>query len=116
MAPDTTLTEFFWHHLVGNREKAVAVVEDGRCLGLMRIEELQAVPADRWDHEVVRDHQRTDFPMAMPDMTIRDALALMEDADVDLLPVVDASGFVGIVTTAEILKLDEILGETGSGE
>ena len=36
----------------------------------------------------------------------------MEQADVDLLPVLDGDAFVGVVTTTEILRLDEILGET----
>ena len=30
----------------------------------------------------------------------------------DLLPVTDDTAFVGVVTTTEILKLDEILGRT----
>ena len=37
----------------------------------------------------------------------------MEEADVDLTPVLDGAAFVGVVTTTEILKLDEILGQTG---
>ena len=40
---------------------------------------------------------------------------LMEDLDVDLLPVVHGDTFVGVVTTTEIIKLDEILDQT-SGE
>ena len=39
----------------------------------------------------------------------------MQTADVDRLPVVDSGGrFIGVVSTSEILKLDEILGETDS--
>jgi predicted transcriptional regulator len=34
----------------------------------------------------------------------------MGEQDIDLIPVVDGDRFVGIVTTAEILKLDDILG------
>ena len=115
MPSDSTLAEFFWHHLVGRREKAVAVVDAGRYVGVMRIEELQAVPQEEWVTEKVGLHLRTDFPIAKPDMSIRDALALMEEADVDLTPVLDGAAFVGVVTTTEILKLDEILGQT-SGE
>jgi len=112
MPADATLREFFSHHLLGNREKVVAVV-DGSCyLGVMRIEELQAVPEDRWVSEVVGRNMRTDFPVVAPDALVRDALALMEEADVDLLPVVDGETFVGVVTTTEILKLDEILDQT----
>ncbi len=79
----------------------------------MGIEELQAVPQDQWDSEHVGDHMRTDFPAANPAMSVRDALTLMGDADVDLLPVLDGNAFVGVVTTTEIFKLDEILNQTG---
>jgi CIC family chloride channel protein len=109
MPGDATLSEFFSHHLLGTREKVVAVVDGSRYLGVMRIEELQAVPEDRWVSEQVGRHMRTDFPVVAPDALVRDALALMEDADVDLLPVIEGETFVGVVTTTEILKLDEIL-------
>jgi len=112
MPADTTLSEFFSHHLLGKREKAVAVVDGARYLGVMRIEELQAVPEDRWASEEVGHHMRTDFPVVPPVALVRDALAHMEEADVDLLPVVDGETFVGVVTTTEILKLDEILDQT----
>ena len=40
--------------------------------------------------------------------------AAMEEADVELLPVVDdAQTFIGVVLADDILKLDEILDETG---
>jgi CBS domain-containing protein len=113
--PDTTLTRVFSQHLLGNREKAVAVVDGVRYLGVIRIEELQSVPAEQWPAEVAGGHMRTDFPVLKPDMTIREALAVMEGIDADLLPVVDDHGFVGVVTTTQILRLDEILGES-SGE
>jgi CBS domain-containing protein len=112
MPPDTTLDEFFRHHLIGNREKAVPVVEGNGYLGIMRIEELQEVPQGDWATEEVGDHMRTDFPTIPPGGLLRDALTVMENADVDLLPVVDGDSFVGIVTTAEILKLDDILDQT----
>ena len=114
MPADTTLAEFFWHHLLANREKAVAVVDGARYRGIMRIEELQSVPQDEWATEHVGDHMRTDFPTATPTMTVRDTLTVMEDADIDLLPVIDGDTFVGVVTTTEILSLDEILNQTDS--
>ena len=47
---------------------------------------------------------RMDFPTANPRWRLRDALRAMERADIDLLPVVEGERFVGVVTTAEILK------------
>jgi predicted transcriptional regulator len=112
MPPDTTLDEFFRTHLLGRREKVVPVLDANRYLGLMRIEELQTVPQDQWATEVVADHMRTDFPTIETGASLRDALAVMGDADIDLLPVVDRDSFVGVVTTTEILKLDDILDQT----
>jgi H+/Cl- antiporter ClcA len=114
--PDTTLDEFFRQHLLANREKAVAVVDGSHYQGLIRIEELQAVPQDQWTVERVGAHMRVDFPTIDPSALIRDALALMEEADVDLLPVVDGDRFVGVVTTRAILELDEILGRATGEE
>ena len=114
VGPGTTLSEFFLHHLLGAREKAVAVVVADRYLGVMRIEELQAVPQECWATEQVGDHMRTDLPPADCGMSVRDALTRMEEADVDLLPVLDGVHFLGVVTTTEILKLDEILGRAGA--
>ena len=39
----------------------------------------------------------------------------MGEAEIDILAVTDASGaFIGVVTEDDILKLDEILDETGN--
>jgi len=113
IAPDATLAEFFWHHALGLREHAVAVVDGARYLGVMRVEELRDVPQEAWTTAMVNEWMRTDFPTASPGWRLRDALTAMERADVDLLPVVDGENFVGVVTTAEILKLDDILGMAG---
>jgi predicted transcriptional regulator len=110
--PDTTLDEFFEQHLLGNREKAVAVVDDHRYLGIMRIEELRGVPQDEWASSLVVDHMRADFPTVRTVDEVRTAINAMEAADTDLLAVVDGQTFVGVVTTTEILKLDEILDRT----
>ena len=70
MPPDATLAEFFDHHLVGRREKAVAVVEGARYLGVMRIDELQAVAHTNWSTERVDAHMRTDLPTIEPHVVL----------------------------------------------
>ena len=51
---------------------------------------------------------------ARPSWTLRDAVAAMDASDTDVLAVTDDDGnFIGVVTEDEILKLDEILDETG---
>ena len=113
--PDSTLDEFFWHHLVRSRERAVPVVDGAHYLGVMRVEEIGVVERDRWLTDTVGQHMRTDFPVGALTWSLREALVAMERADVDLLPIVDDGRFVGIVTTSEIVNLDDILGQA-SGE
>lgn len=111
--PGMTLAEFFRDHAVGRREHAAAVVEDGRYLGMIRVEELADTAQEEWAVTTVEALMRTDFPTADPRWHLREALTAMERADIDLLPVVEGDRFVGMVTTDEILKLDDILQLTG---
>ena len=88
------------------------VVDGGRYMGLVRSAELAAVPRNEWRRTTVKDVVRDDVPTGRPEWKLRDAIAAMESADIDVLPVTDDEGrFVGVVSTSEILKLDEILGE-----
>ncbi|HZQ26842.1 MAG TPA: CBS domain-containing protein, partial [Acidimicrobiales bacterium] len=70
-------------------------------------------PQEEWTTTTVTARMVTDIPTGRPDWLIRDALTVMETADVDVLPILDGGTFVGVVTVDEILKLDEILGEAG---
>ncbi|MCU1460679.1 MAG: hypothetical protein JWO37_754 [Acidimicrobiales bacterium] len=115
--PDCTITEFLWHHLIGNRQKSVPVVDGHTYLGMARMDELEQVPREQWDTATVAEVMRTDLPTARPTWQLRAAIVAMERFDVDRLAVVDEQGtLVGVVTTTEILKLDEILEQTGDLE
>jgi len=114
--PDTTVREFFALHLIGNRQKSVPIVDDShRYVGMARLDELDRVDEAEWETTAVTAIARTDLPTARPAWTLREAVEAMQAADVDRLPVVDDNGrFIGVVSTSEILKLDEILGEADS--
>lgn len=111
--PDATVAEFVWIHIVGNRQRAVSVVEGGRYLGMCGMEELGDIPREEWDETPVSAVMRTDLPVGNPGWTIRDALQALEGADVDCLAVVGGDGsFAGEIRTSEIMKLAEILDDT----
>ena len=111
--PDATVAEFFWHHLVGNRQTVVPVVDGARYLGLVRLDGLHEVPREEWDTTQVRNIMQDGLPTARPGWNLGQALSAMEQADVDRLAVVDDDGcFVGIVSTGQILRLDDILDQT----
>jgi len=111
--PDATLSEFVWVHVVGNRQRNVAVVAEGRYLGMCLLDDVSEVPREDWDETLVSAVLRDDVPIAHLSWTLRDAVVAMDEADLDRLAVTDADGaFVGEVRAAEIVGLDEILDET----
>ncbi|MEZ5235143.1 MAG: chloride channel protein [Acidimicrobiales bacterium] len=113
--PEATLQEFFEHHLLGNRERSVPVVDGNRFLGLMGLDQLQDLPHEVWETELVGGHLTGDVEALGPGATLNDAIALLSERDVDVVAVVDDEQFVGVVTMAEIVKLEEILDRTGGG-
>jgi CBS domain-containing protein len=109
LAPSATVADLFNYLLVGPRRSSVAIVEEGRYVGMARLDDLQDIAQDRWAGTTVGQIMRTDVAPASTRWTFRQALAAMEEADVDELPVVDAEGQVlGIVSSSDILRLHEL--------
>lgn len=107
--PDATLAELYEHHIMELHLRVVPVVEAATYLGVVTLDDVAAIPRARWDEALVGQVARPDWPHADVRWTLRDAVVEMERADVDRLPVLDGSSFVGMVTTGEILKLGSIL-------
>jgi CIC family chloride channel protein len=113
--PDATIEEFLTVHLVGQRRRAVPVVDEGnRYRGMAVLDEVVAVRREAWATTEVREIARTDLTRGRPTWLVRDAVQAMERGDTDVIAVVDNDDrFVGIVTTSDVLRLDEILERTG---
>ena len=112
---DATVSELVYVHVLGRRERVVPVVDGGRFEGMARLEDISGLDRDDWEATTVGQCMATGLPTGRPSWTLRDAVAAMDEARMDVLAVTDGDGnFIGVVTEDEILKLDEILDETGS--
>jgi len=113
--PDATIEEFLSVHLVGQRRRSVPVVDEtNRYLGLAVLDEVVMVRREAWATTDIRTIARTSAPRGRTTWLVRDAVGAMERADTDVLAIVDGDDrFVGVVTTDEVLRLDEILERTG---
>ncbi|MFQ5558408.1 MAG: CBS domain-containing protein, partial [Acidimicrobiales bacterium] len=112
--PDATVSEFVYMHVLGRRERVVPVVRAGSYEGLARLEDLSTIDRDDWETTTIESLMTTDLPTARPSWSLRDAVAAMESADIDMLAVTDDEGaFIGVVTEDDVIRLDEILDETG---
>ena len=112
--PDATVAEFMYLHVLGRRERSVAVVDGVDYLGMISLTEVSNIERSEWDDTTVGSILAADQPAARPSWSLRDAIVAMEQADVDVLAVTDVEGaFIGMLSADDILKLDEILEETG---
>ncbi|MEM7141440.1 MAG: chloride channel protein [Actinomycetota bacterium] len=111
---DATVSEFVYVHVLGRRERVVPVVDGGQFMGMARLEDISGLERDEWEQTTVGACMAAELPTARPSWTLRDAVAAMDASQMDVLAVTDGDGnFIGVVTEDEILKLDEILDETG---
>jgi chloride channel protein, CIC family len=112
VGPWVTVAELLDEHFPSARAKSVPVVDgDGRYRGMVRLDDVACVPREDRGRVRVEEVTRTDLPVLHPAQTLRQAVAAMEAADVDRMAVADDGRFLGVVTTTEIVRLDEILDE-----
>jgi predicted transcriptional regulator len=108
------VAEFMYLHVLGRRERSVAVVDGSTFLGMISLTEVSAIDRSTWDDTTVGSLLSGEQVSARPTWSLRDTVVAMEQADVDVLAVTDAEGaFIGMISADDILKLDEILDETG---
>jgi len=113
--PDATVSEFVYFHVLARRERVVPVVDGGTYVGMARLDDISALDRDEWENLTIADVMAAELPTARPSWTLRDAVAAMETSGTDLIAVTDAEGtFIGLVAEEDIVKLDEILDETGA--
>ena len=110
--PDATVDELFWQHLVGTRQQSVAIVDGDTYCGIARAEDVGGVDRDDWATTRARDIMRTDVPVADVTWLLADAIHAIEDAGTDRIAVCDHGTFVGVITAADLVQLDEVLDRT----
>lgn len=112
VAPTVTLEELVARHAVPAGARTIPVVNDGRYLGMVRLDDVERVPPGEWGSTTVSDVMVAGLPSADLSWNLRRAIAVMEEHTVGRLAVTDHGRFIGVVTQREVLRLDEILDET----
>jgi predicted transcriptional regulator len=96
-------------------QRANLVVSDGRLVGLMRIEALQAVPREEWPYTSVQAVMitREKLPSTTPEEPVLSLLERMRSANVDQLAVITGDNVVGLVTRDSIVRVLQARSELG---
>lgn len=114
--PDATVEELFWQHLVGSRQQAVAIVDGDSYLGIVSAENVGAVPRDEWGSTTAAAVLRDDVPTADMTWSLSEAIRALEGAGSDRIAVCTEGTFVGVITAADLVGLDEVLDRTAPPE
>jgi predicted transcriptional regulator len=95
--------------------RAHLVVSDGRLVGLMRIEALQAVPRQDWPSTSVQAAMlsREQLPWTAPEEPVLSVLERMRSANVDQLAVLSGDNVVGLVTRDSISRVVQTRSDLG---
>ena len=113
--PDAAVSEFVFFHVLSRRVRDVPIVDGNTYIGMCTLDQTEKFDRDVWESTLVTEAMPSDYPTAEITDTLRDVVLAMEAAGVEMLPVVDPQGnFVGTVSNEEIVRLDEILEETGT--
>jgi CIC family chloride channel protein len=117
VSPTDSLSEFVWGFAFPRKQlEAVVADEDGQFRGIVRVSDAGVVDRDQWVATPCSDIMIGDLTPARLSWTVREASEFMENAGVDIYPVVDTAGrVVGVVTDQSIVNVVELLEETQGG-
>ena len=115
--PSDSLSDFVWGFAFPRKQlEAVVADENGEFRGIVKVSDAGDVDQDLWSTTTCGDVMISDVAPARLSWTVREVSALMEEADVDIYPVVDTAGrVVGVVTDQSIVNVVELLDETEGG-
>jgi Zn-dependent protease/CBS domain-containing protein len=110
VAPDLTLGRFVDEVVQHRRYTTYPVVADGKPVGLLPFRCVAQVPRERWDRETVRDCMLPleEVPQLSVDDDAVEALAELQQSDVNRGLVVDGDALVGILSISDLASALEI--------
>ena len=117
VSPTDSLSDFVWGFAFPHKQlEAVVVDEEGQFKGVVRVSDAGDVDQDQWSTTPCSDIMIHDLTPARLSWTVREVSELMENANVDIIPVIDTAGrVVGVVTGQSIVNVVELLDETQGG-
>jgi Zn-dependent protease len=104
--PNLPLSSLVHDHIMGSDERAFAVVDNDRLVGIISLDDVRKVPREAWDSTPVSQVMTPAEKLAVanPREEASDALNDLTQRDVRQLPVVDNGRLVGMLRGGDIMK------------
>jgi Zn-dependent protease/predicted transcriptional regulator len=106
LSPHLTVEDLVDRHLLRGRYQSFPVVDDGRVLGLVTLDQVKEVPRDQWAERRISDIMLDADRVAMvaPDADILEVMDRMRDPDVRRVLVGSEDALVGIVSSSDVAR------------
>lgn len=106
ISPHLTVEELVDGHLLRGRYQSFPVVDDGRILGLVTLDQVKGVSRDRWTQRRVSDIMLDTDRVAMvaPDEDMLEVMDRMRDSEVRRVLVASDDALVGIVSSSDVAR------------
>lgn len=122
VSPGTTIDQLVENYLYAHHYRMYPVVEDGRLVGCISMQQIKSVPRERWNEATVGNIVSTcgrDNTVS-PQTDAMHVLSQMNRSGASRLMVVDSNRLVGIVTLRDLMKFlaikMELEGGGGNGQ
>ncbi|QLG60671.1 M50 family metallopeptidase [Halorarum salinum] len=114
VTPDTSVAGLM-ERMFTERHTGYPVMEGGRLVGMVTLEDAQGVREVERDAYTVDDVMETDIASVMPESDALDALDEMQDRSVGRLVVIDASGdLVGLISRTDLMTAFDVIQSGGT--
>jgi Zn-dependent protease len=105
-APGLSVADLIDKYLLPSNRQAFAVTDNGRLVGIVGIRDILAVPHDERSRVTVASVMKaTDgSPTVTADSRVQDAVELMAERNIEQLPVMDGTRYLGMLTHADVMR------------
>ncbi len=114
VTPQTSVGDVIRDIFLGRHHRAVPVCGGGRMEGILTIADVKKVPQERWESKLVGEVMTRDpIYSVSPDDSLSRAFELINEHDINQVPVLENGRCVGMITRARIMEHIEINRELG---
>ena len=102
-----SLADLVHEHILRTGRRCFLVSQNGRLEGLVTLHQVKAVPSERWEDSFVAQAMTPidRLHAVAPEMPILEVLGVMEQHDVNQVPVTQAGRLLGMITRDHLLRV-----------
>ena len=115
VSPHTLVSDLVHDFILQRSVRALPVVSDGRLMGMVTLDQVRQVPREQWDETPAKlvMIQPADLRTVRPTDDLQDALKVIQEMDVNQLPVVQDGQLVGLLSRSNVIRFFRVRQELG---